>query len=56
MTTPESVIVSVVVAVISLFVLYWIIRVAVCHGIEDTRRRAARQTRESAGWDPARPS
>jgi hypothetical protein len=41
-------------SVIALFVLYWIIRLAVCHGIEDARRRRERQAAERAGWDPAR--
>jgi hypothetical protein len=56
MTTPESVILSAILTIVSLFILYWIIRVAVCHGIEDARRRAARKAREATGWDPAQPS
>ncbi len=41
-------------SVVALFVFYWIIRLAVCHGIEDARRRRERQAAERAGWDPAR--
>jgi uncharacterized membrane protein len=41
-------------SVVALFVLYWIIRLAVRHGIEDARRHRKRQAAEEAGWDPAR--
>jgi hypothetical protein len=37
-----------------LTVLYWVIRLAVRHGIEDTRNRRARELPESGYWDPAR--
>jgi hypothetical protein len=39
-----------------LFVLYWTIRLAVRHGIEDARRRHESPAEESAPgfWDPAR--
>jgi uncharacterized membrane protein len=40
-------------SVVALFVLYWIIRLAVRHGIEDARRREG-QAAEESGWDPAR--
>lgn len=56
MTRPEAVILSVIMTIVAIYVLYWIIRVAVCHGTEDAHRRAAREARATAGWDPARPS
>ncbi len=34
-------------------VLYWLIRLAVRHGIQDAWRRRAKSAREDAGWDPA---
>jgi hypothetical protein len=40
--------------VVGLMVLYWVIRLAVRHGIEDGRRRRARELPESGYWDPAR--
>ena len=56
MATAGAIILSILLTIISLWVLYRIIRVAVCHGIEDARRRAAQQAREGTGLDPARPS
>jgi hypothetical protein len=41
-------------SLVALVVIYWIIRLAVCHGIEDARRRRERQAAEGSGWDPAR--
>ena len=49
-----AVLVSIVGSLIMLLVLYWIIRLAVRHGIEDAWRRRAQRSAEEAGWDPAR--
>jgi hypothetical protein len=40
--------------VVGLMIFYWIIRLAVRHGIEDASRRRGREQRESGYWDPAR--
>ncbi|MGO8959991.1 MAG: hypothetical protein ACLQFR_21870 [Streptosporangiaceae bacterium] len=40
--------------VVMLIILYWIIRLAVCHGIEDASRRRSKAQAESGYWDPAR--
>jgi hypothetical protein len=45
---------SAVSSVVSLLILYWIIRLAVRHGIEDARRRGVKAAAESGNWDPAR--
>jgi hypothetical protein len=37
-----------------MFAFYWAIRLAVRHGIEDTRRRRDRQAEPDPGWDTAR--
>jgi protein-S-isoprenylcysteine O-methyltransferase Ste14 len=37
-----------------LLILYWIIRLAVRHGIEDARTRRGRETTPAGYWDPAR--
>lgn len=41
-------------AVVGLLALYWIVRLAVRHGVEDAWRRRERQTAEESSWDPAR--
>jgi len=41
-------------AVVTLVILYWIIRVAVRHGIEDAWRRRGQAQAESRYWDPAK--
>ena len=41
-------------SVVPLVILYWIIRVAVRHGIEDAWRRRAEAQAESGYWDPAK--
>lgn len=41
-------------SVVGVFVLYWVIRLAVRHGIEDAQRNRVRQSAVEAGWDPAR--
>ena len=46
---------AIVSPVVGVFVLYWIIRIAVRHGIEDARRRNLSQAREDISWDPRRP-
>jgi hypothetical protein len=40
-------------SIVGLFVLYWIIRLAVRHGIEDARRRRGQEP-PPGYWDPAR--
>ena len=40
-------------SVVSLIVLYWIIRLAVRHGIEDAWRRRGREVPSSGYWEPA---
>ena len=40
-------------SLVGLYVFYWVIRLAVRHGIEDARRRRE-QAREESAWDPAR--
>jgi membrane protein DedA with SNARE-associated domain len=40
--------------VVGLMILYWIIRFAVRHGIEDAWRRRSAAPTESGYWDPAR--
>jgi hypothetical protein len=39
---------------VTLVILYWIIRVAVRHGIQDAWRRRSQASAESAYWDPAK--
>jgi hypothetical protein len=41
-------------SVAGLYVFYWVIRLAVRHGIDDARRRREQQAREEKAWDPAR--
>jgi uncharacterized membrane protein YdjX (TVP38/TMEM64 family) len=41
-------------SLVGLYVFYWVIRLAVRHGIEDARRRREQQAREENVWDPAR--
>ncbi|HJZ00197.1 MAG TPA: hypothetical protein VJ305_05715 [Streptosporangiaceae bacterium] len=41
-------------SLVGLYVFYWVIRLAVRHGIEDARRRREQQAREERAWDPAR--
>jgi hypothetical protein len=41
-------------SLVGLYVFYWVIRLAVRHGIEDARRRHEQQAREERAWDPAR--
>jgi hypothetical protein len=41
-------------SVVGLYVLYWVIRLAVRHGIEDGRRQHEQQARTERVWDPAR--
>jgi hypothetical protein len=41
-------------SLVGLYVFYWVIRLAVRHGIEDARRRREQQAREESAWDPAR--
>jgi uncharacterized protein (DUF2062 family) len=45
---------STVGSVVTLVIFYWIIRLAVRHGIEDARRRRDKAQAESGYWDPAR--
>ena len=40
--------------VVTLVIFYWIIRVAVRHGIEDAWRRRSEASAESGYWDPAK--
>ena len=40
-------------SIVGLLVLYWIIRLAVRHGIEDARRRRGQEP-PAGYWDPAR--
>lgn len=40
--------------VVALAIFYWIIRLAVRHGIEDARRRRGDAPAESGYWDPAK--
>ena len=56
MALPHLVVllVSFVVPVVALVILYWIIRVAVRHGIEDAWRRRGEASREAGSWDPAK--
>lgn len=44
----------IVLSIVGIFVFYWIIRLAVRHGIEDARRRNPSRVREDMGWDPQR--
>lgn len=48
------VLLSIVGPVVTLVVFYWIIRVAVRHGIEDAWRRRGEASAESGYWDPAK--
>ena len=41
-------------SLVSLMILYWIIRLAVRHGIEDARRRRTQEPPAPGSWDPAR--
>ena len=41
-------------SIVGLFVLYWIIRLAVRHGIEDARRCRGQEPPAPGYWDPAR--
>lgn len=41
-------------SLLSLWIFYWIVRLAVRHGIEDAWRRRPQRAREESGWDPAR--
>ncbi|MGD0684023.1 MAG: hypothetical protein ABSA03_02795 [Streptosporangiaceae bacterium] len=41
--------------VVGLLILYWTIRLAVRHGIEDVRHRRVIQSAEAAGWGPDPP-
>lgn len=41
-------------SVVSLMILYWVIRLAVRHGIEDARRRNEARPAGSGYWEPAR--
>lgn len=41
-------------SLVSLMILYWIIRLAVRHGIEDARRRRGPEQPAPGYWDPAR--
>jgi hypothetical protein len=40
--------------VVALAIFYWIIRLAVRHGIEDAWRRRGKAQAESGYWDPAK--
>jgi hypothetical protein len=40
--------------VVTALILYWIVRLAVRHGIEDAGRRGDEAPKESGYWDPAR--
>ena len=40
--------------VVTLAIFYWIIRLAVRHGIEDAWRRRGKAQAESGYWDPAK--
>jgi hypothetical protein len=39
--------------IIGMLVIYWVIRLAVRHGIEDARHRGDGSPRTDASWDPA---
>jgi len=56
MNLPHLVVVmlSMFASVVSLVILYWIIRLAVRHGIEDAWRRRGKAPAESGYWDPAK--
>jgi hypothetical protein len=56
MSLPHLVVLllSTAVPVVALVILYWIIRVAVRHGIEDAWRRRGEASREAGYWDPAK--
>jgi protein-S-isoprenylcysteine O-methyltransferase Ste14 len=41
-------------SLVGLYLFYWVIRLAVRHGIEDARRRREQQASEESAWDPAR--
>ena len=41
-------------SVAGLYVFYWVIRLAVRHGIDDARRGREQQARDENAWDPAR--
>jgi hypothetical protein len=45
---------STVGSVVTLVIFYWIIRVAVRHGIEDAWRRRGVASAEAGYWDPAK--
>jgi len=49
-----EVLLVVVSPVVGLLILYWTIRLAVRHGIEDVRHRRVIQSAEDASWDPTR--
>jgi uncharacterized membrane protein YdjX (TVP38/TMEM64 family) len=44
---------AVVSAVVGVLSLYWTVRLAVRHGIEDARRRRSQRPAADAGWNPA---
>jgi hypothetical protein len=41
--------------IVTLVIFYWIIRLAVRHGVEDAWRRRGKAQAEQEYWDPARP-
>ncbi len=47
-------ILEIVAPIVGFFILYWIIRLAVRHGIEDVQRRNLTRAREDIAWDPQR--
>jgi len=55
---PIGILILVVVAAVPTavvaFILYWVIRLAVRHALEDTDLRREAQVKEAKQWDPAR--
>ncbi len=45
---------AIVSPVVGALLFYWVIRLAVRHGIEDAWRRRGRSSETETGWDPAR--
>jgi hypothetical protein len=41
--------------IVMLVIFYWIVRLAVRHGVEDAGRRRGKAPAEQGYWDPARP-
>jgi hypothetical protein len=53
LTPLAAILLGAIGSLVSLVILYWIIRLAVRHGIEDARRRRGQEP-PAGYWDPAR--